>query len=267
MIRMIDKESLDGIITCGKPSGYWIARSEVFPILWTGVVSDVGISTRRQGTFGEVLEWLQMKSGILRDERRDRVIRDSSDTFRGIRVTRGDTVRIPEEDMERAKVYSGFSARKPNVRHTAPPSKDGGMKHGNAVWNKAKLAERDGQIRELVLSAPGMTAKKVAAELGMKEKACAARITILRKAGELPPADPTKLRAPRELQELACGQSPKNAERDVKKFWLPDEDAKIFALLDEGKNAVQIGEALAREMDRTKIAIEHRARRLKKDHR
>lgn len=248
-IRMIDKESLDGIITCGKPQGYWIARSEVFPILWTGVVSDGGISTRRHGTFGEVLEWLQMKSGILRDERRDRIITDSSDTFRGIRVTRGDTVRIPEENMERAKVYSGFSARKPNGRHTAPPSKDGGMKHGNAVRNKSKLAERDRQIKELVLSAPGMTAKKVAAELGMKEKACAARITFLRKAGELPPADP------------------KNAERDVKKFWLPDEDAKIFALLDEGKNAVQIGIALAGEVDRTKIAIEHRARRLKKDHR
>ncbi len=248
-IRMIDKESLDGIITCGKPSRYWIARSEVFPILWTGAVSDGRRAVWKHGTFGDVLEWLQSKSGILRDERRDRVIRDSSDTFRGIRVTRGDTVRIPEEDMERAKVYSGFSARKPNVRRGASPSKDGGMKHGNALRDKAKLAERDGQIRELVLSAPGMTAKKVAAQLDMKVKACAARITFLRKAGELPPANP------------------KNAERDVKKFWLPDEDAKIFALLDEGKNAVQIGIALAGEVDRTRIAIEQRARRLKKDHR
>ena len=249
-IRTTDKAGIDGIIRTGRPAGYWMAQSSAFPRIWTGAVADGRRAVRRHGTFGEVIEWLQRKSGIFRDERRrDRVIRDSSDTFRGIRVTRGDTVRIPEEDMERAKVYSGFSARKPNVRHTAPPSKDGGMKHGNAMRNKAKLAERDGQIRELVLSAPGMTAKKVAAELGMKEKACAARITILRKAGELPPADP------------------KNAERDVKKFWLPDEDAKIFALLDEGKNAVQIGEALAGEMDRTKIAIEHRARRLKKDHR
>jgi len=248
-IRTTDKAGIDGIIRTGRPAGYWMAQSEPFPRLYTGVVADGRRAVRKHGTFGEVLEWFQMKLGILRDERRDRVIRDSSDTFRGIRVTRGDTVRIPEEDMERAKVYSGFSARKPNVRRGASPSKDGGMKHGNAMRNKAKLAERDGQIKELVLSAPGMTAKKVAAQLGMKEKACAARITILRKAGELPPANP------------------KNAERDVKKFWLPDEDAKIFALLDEGKNAVQIGEALAGKMERTRIAIEHRARRLKKDHR
>ena len=243
-IRTTDKAGIAGIIQTGKPAGLWMAQSAAFPKIWTGAVSNGRVAVRKHGTFAEVLTWLQRKDGILRDERADRVIRDSSDTFSGITVTGSGAVRIPEAEMRRAQTYSGFSAgRLPQAKHGTPTAEADGIKHGNILRNKAKLAERDEEIKRLVLT--GMTAKKAAAQLGMREKACAARITAMRKAGELPPADP------------------RLAERTEKRFWTPDEDKKILALIAEGRNACEIGAALSGELNRTTIAVEHRARRIK----
>lgn len=247
-IRTTDKDGIAGIIAAGKPAGYWIAQSAAVPRTYTGVVADGHRAVRKHGTFGEVLEWLHRKAGILRDARADRVIRDSSDVFCGLTVTHEGAVRIPEDQMRRARVYSGFSAgRLPKAKHGKPTAEADGIKHGNTMRNKDKLEERDEKIKEIVLSGLGMTAKKVAAQIGMKEKTCAARITALRKAGELPPADP------------------RSAERAVKKFWTPEEDARILALIGEGRNGLQIAAELCGELNRTEVAISGHARRLRRE--
>lgn len=202
-IRTTDKQGIDGIILTGRPRGYWMAQSEPFPRLWTGVVSDGHTAARKHGTFGEVLEWLQRKAGILRNAKADRLIRDCSDLFRGIRVTSEAAERIPEGEMERAKVYSGFScssARGPSrANHMRPSAAEGGIRHGNAGADNARnraVRERD----ELILSMcrEGLLQKDIALRLGVTPTTVNNRVRAMRKAGiDVPSAQRERERAVR----------------------------------------------------------------------
>ena len=46
-IRTTDKQGIDGIILTGRPAGYWMAQSEAFPRIYTGVAAD---GERRTGS-------------------------------------------------------------------------------------------------------------------------------------------------------------------------------------------------------------------------
>ena len=203
-IRTTDKAGIDGIIQTGKPAGYWMAQSEPFPRLWTGVVSDGHTAARKHGTFGEVLEWIQRKAGILRNAKADRLIRDCSDLFRGIRVTSEAAERIPEEDMERAKVYSGFSCS--SVRgparssHMKTSAAAGGIRHGNTARpqdpRQDEIRERDEMI--LALCREGLLQKDIAVRLGVTPTTINNRVRVMRKAGiDVPSAQRERERAVR----------------------------------------------------------------------
>lgn len=193
-IRTTDKAGIDGIIRTGRPAGYWMAQSEAFPGVtvsahWTGVVADGHMAARKHGTFGEVIEWLHRKAGILRDAGRDRVIRDSSDTFSGIRVTSEAAMRIPEEDTERAKVYSGFACRTDRGKRGLRTPAHDGMRHGNALpvhpgpdnAQRKEQAERDAQI--LRLSREGLIQREIAERLGISDKTVSSSVRRMRKNG------------------------------------------------------------------------------------
>ena len=55
-IRTTDKQGIDGIILTGRPAGYWMAQSEAFPRIYTGVAADGETADWKHGTFSEVLE-------------------------------------------------------------------------------------------------------------------------------------------------------------------------------------------------------------------
>lgn len=95
-ILTIDKEGISGIIKTGKPAGLWIAKSQAFPILWTGVDSRYGRPVvKKHGTFPEVLTWIMTRGGIIkkgqviknRIHAGDREICIRRTTEAGIRVT------------------------------------------------------------------------------------------------------------------------------------------------------------------------------------
>lgn len=188
-IRTTDKAGIDGIIQTGRPAGYWMAQSEPFPRLWTGAVSDGHTAARKHGTFGEVLEWIQWKAGILRNAKADRLIRDCSDLFRGIRVTSEAAERIPEGEMERAKIYSGFSCS--SVRgparssHMKTSAAAGGIRHGNTARpldpRRNEVRERDEMI--LALCREGLLQKDIAVRLGVTPATINNRVRVMRKAG------------------------------------------------------------------------------------
>lgn len=166
-----------------------MARSEPFPRIYTGVAADGETADWKHGTFGEVLEWLHRKAGILRDARADRVIRDSSDTFRGIRVTSDAVSRIPEGDTERAKAYTGFSCRIDRGKRGLRTPVHDGMRHGNALpvhpgpdnAERKEQAERDALI--LQLSREGLIQREIAVKLGISDKTVSSSVRRMRKNG------------------------------------------------------------------------------------
>lgn len=183
-IRTTDKDGIAGILATGRPAGYWMAQSEAFPRIWTGVVADGRRAVRKHGTFGEVLEWLHRKAGILRDARADRVIRDSSDTFRGIRVTSEAAVRIPERDMTRAKAYTGFAVKVDRgMRGVKTPSHDG-LRHGRTMPDSPHTQERHDRDEEILrLSREGLLQKEIAGRLGVTERVVNGCVRRMRKNG------------------------------------------------------------------------------------
>ena len=183
-IRTTDKDGIAGILATGRPAGYWMAHSEAFPRIWTGVVADGRRAVRKLGTFGEVLEWLHLKAGILRDTRADRVIRDSSDTFRGVRVSSDAAVRIPEQDMPRAKAYTGFSVKAEHGKRGLRTPAHDGMRHGNALPDNPCRKERSDRDEEILrLSREGLIQKDIAERLGVSETCVNARVRKMRKRG------------------------------------------------------------------------------------
>lgn len=183
-IRTTDKDGIAGILATGRPAGYWMAQSEAFPRIWTGVVADGRRALRKLGTFGEVLEWLHWKAGILRDTRADRVIRDSSDTFRGVRVSSDAAVRIPQRDMPRAKAYTGFSVKAEHGKRGLRTPAHDGMRHGNALPDNPCRKERSDRDEEILrLSREGLIQKEIAARMGVSETCVNARVRKMRKRG------------------------------------------------------------------------------------
>ena len=201
-IRTTDRAGIDGIIAEGRPSGYWMAKSEPFPRLWTGVVSDGHTAARKHGTFGEVLEWLQFKSGILSDDRRG-VKRQAGERIFGIRVTWEGRQWLSPDAMERAEIYAGFSCssvRGPSrSQHMRVSSAQGGVRHGNAGADSARnraVKERDELI--LQLSREGLLQKDIALRLGVTPTTVNNRVRAMRKAGiDVPSAQRERERAVR----------------------------------------------------------------------
>jgi len=183
-IRTTDKQGIDGIILTGRPAGYWMARSEPFPRIYTGVVADGHRAVRKHGTFGEVLEWLHRKAGILRNADADRVIRDCSDTFRGIRVTSEEAVRIPERDMTRAKAYTGFAVKVDRGRRGVKTPSHDGIRHGRTLPDCPDMKARHDRDEEILrLSREGLLQKEIAERLGVTERVVNGCVRRMRKNG------------------------------------------------------------------------------------
>lgn len=199
-IRTTDKQGIDGIIQTGRPAGYWMAQSKPFPRIWTGVVADGRRAVRKHGTFGEVLDWLQFKSGVLSDERRG-VRREAGEQVFGIRVTWEGREWLSPDEMERAKSYAGFTctargSSRNNWRQTRPV-KDG-LKHGSVTKEPTpvRIASRELNETILRLSREGMIQKDIAARLGVSETCVNARVRKMRKRGiEVPRVQKEKQKA------------------------------------------------------------------------
>ena len=186
-IRTTDRAGIDGIIAEGRPSGYWIADSGEVPRAWIGALAFGGRTVTKSGTFGEVLEWLQFKSGILSEERSG-VKRQAGERIFGIRVTWEGRQWLSPDAMERAEIYAGFScssARGPSrANHMRPSAAEGGIRHGNAGADSAcsrAVKERD----ELILSMcrEGLLQKDIAVRLGVTPTTVNNRVRVMRKAG------------------------------------------------------------------------------------
>lgn len=199
MIRTTDREGIVGIIARGKPAGQWIARIQRNPDFWTGADANGQKAAIRNGTFAEVLEWLQRRADIKQDRTRDRIIRDTQDSFYGLRVTAEGAVRIPEAEMKRAKEYSGFGMH--SVKKNVGPKKvnHDGLRHGNEGKRRAaagKNAEIDEQI--LALSREGLLQTEIARRLGQNRKFVQHRVALMRERGiEVPDVYRDRLEARR----------------------------------------------------------------------
>jgi transposase len=100
-ILTIDREALAGIIKRGKPAGLYMAKSEAFPgaavsAQWTGVDSRPGhLCLMKHGTFAEVITWLMVRAGVLKQKQTVLNRNASRDPeYQGRRET-GAEVRIP----------------------------------------------------------------------------------------------------------------------------------------------------------------------------
>lgn len=201
-IRTTDRAGIDGIIAEGRPSGYWIADSGEVPRAWIGALAFGGRTVTKSGTFGEVLEWLQFKSGILSDDRRG-VKRQAGERIFGIRVTWEGRQWLSPDAMERAEIYAGFSCssvRGPSrSQHMRVSSAQGGVRHGNAGADSARsqaVKERDELI--LGMCREEMLQKDIALRLGVTPTTVNNRVRAMRKAGiDVPSAQRDRERAVR----------------------------------------------------------------------
>lgn len=201
-IRTTDRAGIDGIIAEGRPSGYWIAESGEVPRAWIGALVFGGRTVTKSGTFGEVLEWLQFKSGILSEERSG-VKRQAGERIFGIRVTWEGRQWLSPDAMERAEIYAGFSCRASRgpsrASHMKPSAAEGGIRHGNAGADNARnraVQERDELI--LQLSREGLLQKDIALRLGVTPTTVNNRVRVMRKAGiDVPSAQRERERAVR----------------------------------------------------------------------
>lgn len=201
-IRTTDRAGIDGIIAEGRPSGYWIADSGEVPRAWIGALAFGGRTVTKSGTFGEVLEWLQFKSGILSEDRRG-VKRQAGERIFGIRVTWEGRQWLSPDAMERAEIYAGFSCssvRGPSrSQHMRVSSAQGGVRHGNAGADSARsqaVKERDELI--LGMCREGLLQKDIALRLGVTPTTVNNRVRAMRKAGiDVPSAQRERERAVR----------------------------------------------------------------------
>jgi len=201
-IRTTDRAGIDGIIAEGRPSGYWIADSGEVPRAWIGALAFGGRTVTKSGTFGEVLEWLQFKSGILSEERSG-VKRQAGERIFGIRVTWEGREWLSPDSMERAEIYGGFSCssvRGPSrSQHMRVSSAQGGVRHGNAGADNARsqaVKERDELI--LGMCREGLLQKDIALRLGVTPTTVNNRVRAMRKAGiDVPSAQRERERAVR----------------------------------------------------------------------
>lgn len=202
-IRTTDRAGIDGIIAEGRPSGYWIADSGEVPRAWIGALAFGARTITKSGTIGEVLEWLQFKSGILSDDRRG-VKRQAGERIFGIRVTWEGRQWLSPDAMERAEIYAGFSCssvRGPSrANHMRPSAAAGGIRHGNTARpqdpRRNEIRERDEMI--LALCREGLLQKDIALRLGVTPTTVNNRVRAMRKAGiDVPSAQRERERAVR----------------------------------------------------------------------
>lgn len=181
-IRKVDKDALDGIITRGRPAGYWMAQSARFPVLWTGVVATGEITTRHHGTFPEVITWLQVQQGI--EQKGTRIIdADSRERIWQAGVSPEIPVRIEGAEVTEWKeapvVVMGMDGT-PVSGADADTLTRARRRGGAAV--AAQLAERDEQI--IRLHNAGATYDAIAAELGVVPSTVYERVKKLKARGE-----------------------------------------------------------------------------------
>ena len=195
MIRIIDAEGIDGIITCGRPAGLWMAESAQVPMKWIGIHADGQTVERKYGAFGDVLTWLQIREGVLpcSGECPVRMIEDPIPRVSGktavplrvegaeIREWRGTASPI----VERQADGWGTNTIKPVQPETKPKRKSNnpsGRPIGSTGTHQ-RVHERDGQILRLVKA--GLRDYEIAQRLDCSPSAVGKRIKALRESGRL----------------------------------------------------------------------------------
>lgn len=230
-IRTTDRDGIVGILAAGRPAGFWMAQIQDNPKAWTGAHANGKKTVIKCGTFAEVLEWLQRRADIRQDRSRDRVIRDASDNFCGLRVTSAGQVRIPEERMKRAANYSGFGIRTQKQKTGLKTPGHDALRHGNTGLRKEtdeKSRKMDEEI--LGLSRNGLLQKEIAERLGVREKCVQNRVIRMRERGIAVPCVYAERKAAERMEKLA----------EVRRLWI-----------DEGLGYTEI----ARRMGITKSAV------------
>lgn len=184
-IRTTDKAGISGIISTGRPAGYWMAQSSAFPRIWTGAYCTGESVFWRHGSFGDVLIWLQRKAGILREDE-EPAVRHIPDGPRWS-AARGTAIPLRVEGAEikdwpdDGSTIRGFDGT-PVVSRYAELMKRARNNGGRSAGKRttAEVMERDRKILELFRE--GKTYAEIAEAVGLTNGTVSTRIKLMQRA-------------------------------------------------------------------------------------
>lgn len=181
-IRTTDKAGITGIISTGRPAGYWMAQSSAFPRIWTGAYCTGESVFWRHGSFGDVLTWLQRKAGILREDE-EPAVRHIPDgprwsAARGTAIPlriEGAEVQDWPDDGSTVMGFDGTPVAGRDAVRTVKARHIGGTRVAAKIT--AEVMERDRKILELFRD--GKTYTEIAAAVGLTSGTVSQRIKLM----------------------------------------------------------------------------------------
>lgn len=197
-IRTTDKAGISGIISTGRPAGYWMAQSSAFPRVWTGAACNGQSVVWRHGTLGDILTWLQRKAGILGEDEEPAVRIVTPDGAwmqkRGsaapLRVE-GAEIRDWPESEPQVQGLDGTPVAGRYAEFMKRARNNGGRAAGARVT--AEVMERDRQILELFRE--GKTYVQIGEIVGLTSG------TVSQRIKKMKAADPTIEDGPRQIDQ------------------------------------------------------------------
>lgn len=256
-IRIIHPEALDGIITYGKPLGFWLALTDPKRMRWCGCVADGKNTVRNVGDFGAVLTWLMVKAGGCAEPKQDSpeaspgARNGSRDPEWRIKVSTDPGIRIPGAEIQEwtGQDWAEYYEDRPLVVNAA---------RANAIKTDTlpPLTDQDREIIRLI--GQGHTFHEIARAVGRSVTRVYERQRQLRALGyDVPPARRDTVReAMRQRDEeiLRIGLEGKSARKAAKELGITVTVAeKTMARLREEGRLPAVPQACQRKIDRSAV--------------
>lgn len=202
-IRQTDAVGIAGILETGRPRGLWMAK--ISPSEWMAADSTGEECARTSAPFGEALDWLMRRAGILREDERPQVIDQTASRYPRIRATFESAGRVRVVGAEitpwrghapKKKASSDGWGRntikpeyKPKMAKTAEPkpkrvsNNPSGRPKGSGRGLMQKTVELDREIRALVIA--GVRDTQIAPQVGRSRPYVGKRIRAMLADGRL----------------------------------------------------------------------------------